>query len=166
MNSLVAAIDESARLKAAAGIPLAAPDGFAINAPGQPDAPELTASQAAREPLNDIKRAEWNGAQAGFRVYRDWLAIINAYPTTRGSPVYINSTNTYAPDQKIPPVQNYPKGWLTSALDAINDEPQIQALCWFMDELPNDPNRDAYSLSRRRGKLAEAADEFDALLRR
>lgn len=166
MNTLVAAIDESARAKAVAGIPLAAPDGFAINAPGRPDAPELTASQAAREPLTDLKRAEWNGAQAGFRVYRDWLAIINAYPTTRGLPVYINSTNTAPPDQKTPPMQNYPKGWLTNALNAINDEPQVQALCWFMDALPGDPTWDAYSLSGQQGKLAEAADEFDALLHR
>lgn len=166
MNTLVAAIDETARTKATAGIPLAAPDEFAINVPGRPDAPELTASHAARELLTDLKRAEWNGAQAGFRAYRDWLTIINAYSTTRGSPVYINSTNTFTPDQQVPPVRNYPKGWLTSALQAVNSEPQIHSPCWFMDDLPDDPNWDAYSLSNRQGKLANAVDEFDALLKR
>ena len=40
MNTLVAALDEGARTKAAAGIPLAAPDGFALHVPGRPEAAE------------------------------------------------------------------------------------------------------------------------------
>lgn len=165
MNTLVAAIDEAARAKADAGVPLAAPDGFALNAPGQPDAPELDASNAAEEPLTDLKRAEWNGAQAGFRVYRDWLSIINAYAATRGLPAYINAANTFTPERNAPPAQNYPKGWLTSALKAVNAEPQVQALCWFMDWLPGDPNWEPFSLTQRQGKLADADDEFGVLLR-
>lgn len=165
MNTLVAALDEAARAKAAAGISLAAPDGFALNAFGRPDAPELSRARAAEEPLHDLKRAAWNGAQAGFRVYRDWLAIINSYPSTRGLPAYITASNTFAPGEDAPPAQNYPTGWLTSALTAINAEPQVHALCWFMDWLPNDPGWDAFSLTNRQGKLGDAADEFDRLLR-
>jgi hypothetical protein len=41
---------------------------------------------------------------------------------------------------------------------------QIQALCWFMDELP-DTQWDLFSLAKRRGRMIYAADEFDALLR-
>ncbi|WP_169238987.1 hypothetical protein [Candidatus Roseilinea sp. NK_OTU-006] len=165
MNTVVAALDEAARAKAKAGISLAAPDGFALNAFGRPNAPEMQAAPAAEEPQRDLRRAEWNGAQAGFRVYRDWLAIINSYPSTRGLPVYITASNTFAPGEVTPPAQNYPTGWLTSALAAINAEPQVQSLCWFMDWLPDDASWDAFSLTNRQGKLGDAADEFDALLR-
>lgn len=165
MNTVVAALDEAARAKAKAGVSLAAPDGFALNAFGRPDAPEMQAAPAAEEPQRDLRRAEWNGAQAGFRMYRDWLAIINSYPSTRGLPVYITASNTFAPGEVTPPAQNYPKGWLTSALAAINAEPQVQSLCWFMDWLPDDASWDAFSLTNRQGKLGDAADEFDALLR-
>lgn len=165
MNTLVAALDASAREHARSGFPYLAPDGFAVQAPGRPDAPELDAADAAREPRLDLRRREWNGAQAGFRVYRDWLAIVNAYPTTRGLPVFISATNTFAPDTQVPPAQNYPKGWLTNALAAVNAEPQIQALCWFMDGLPSDEQWALFALSERKGLVANAADEFDALLR-
>ena len=165
MNSLVAALDASVRTKAAAGIALAAPDGFAVQAPGRPDAPELAGWGGAEEPRVDLPRADWGGAQAGFRVYRDWLAIINAYPSTRGLPVYITASNTFAPDEGVPPAQNYPRGWLTAALEAINQEPQVWALCWFMDGPLSDEQWGAFSLSRGVGRMAEAAQEFDALLR-
>jgi hypothetical protein len=54
---------------------------------------------------------------------------------------------------------------LTSALEAVNAEPQVHALCWFMDGLPDDPRWDLFSLRNRQGKLAQADDEFGALLR-
>ncbi|MFN4294538.1 MAG: hypothetical protein ACK4JD_10435 [Thermoflexales bacterium] len=165
MNTLVRYVDESARAKAAAGIPFAAPDGFAVQAPGRPDAPELGGSGSA-EPQTDLRRREWNGAQAGFRVYREWLDIINAYPSTRGLPVYITSANTLIPAVGIPPAQNYPRGWLSSALSAVNGEPQIQALCWFLDDLPGDTQWENFSLTRRRGRLVDAAEEFEELLKR
>ena len=166
MNTLVAALDEGARAKSAAGIPLAAPDGFALHVPGRPEALELAGWDRAEEPRLGLPRAEWKGAQAGFRVYRDWLAIINAYPTTRGLPVYITSTNTFAPDEGTPPAQNYPPGWLTTALEVINGEPQVQALCWFLDEdRSGDPRWDWFSLTQHPGRLIYAAEEFDALLR-
>ncbi|HPL27387.1 MAG TPA: hypothetical protein PLG21_04930 [Anaerolineae bacterium] len=165
MNSLVAALDEAARTKAAAGIPLAAPDGFALQAPGRPAAAELTGRSGAEEPRLDLKRASWQGAQAGFRVYRDWLAIINAYPATRGLPAYITSSNTYAPDDGAPPAQNYPRGWLSAALAEADAEPQVQALVWFLDGPLGDAQWDGFSLARRQGHAAEAADEFDALLK-
>jgi len=164
MNTLVAALDEGARAKAAAGIPLAAPDGFALHVPGRPGAPELAGQDGAKDPRLDLRRAEWGGAQAGFRVYRDWLTIVNAYPTTRGLPVYITATNTFAPDEGTPPAQNYPRGWLTTALEVINGEPQVQALCWFLDYYPHTTQWDWFSLHRRPGRLIGAAEEFDALL--
>ncbi len=164
MNTLVALLDETVQAKAAAGIPLAAPDGFAVQAPGRPDAPELAGQDGAIEPWRDLRRAEWHGAQAGFRVYRDWLDIINAYPTTRGLPVYITSANTFTPDRGVPPAQNYPRGWLTAALEVIDAEPQVQALCWFMDYFPHDTQWDYFSLTLHPGRLIDAAEEFEALL--
>jgi hypothetical protein len=166
MYALVALLDEGARAKAAAGIPLAAPDGFNVQAPGLPDAPELVGSLRADEPRADMRREAWNGARVGFGVYRDWLDIINAYPTTRGLPVYIISTNTYDREAGIPPAQNYPRGWLTTALDVIDAEPQIVALVWFLDNFPHSDQWDWFSLTRKPGRLVDAAEEFDALLRR
>lgn len=165
-NTLVHALNEAARAKAEAGIPLTAPDGFAVQASGRPDAPELAGQDGAEEPRIDLRREAWDGAQAGFRVYRDWLAIINGYPTTRGLPVYVTSTNTFAPDVGVPPAQNYPKGWLSAALDVIDEEPQVKALCWFMDYFPHDTQWQYFSLTRQPGRMLDAAEEFDALLRR
>jgi hypothetical protein len=164
MNTLVALLDEGAQAKAAAGIPLAAPDGFAIHASGRPEALELAGQSGAEEPRIDLPRSEWNDAQAGFRIYRDWLDIVNAYPTTRGLPVYITTVNTYIKDEGLLPSQNYPSGWLTTALEVINEESQVHALCWFIDDFPYDTQWDQFSLTQHPGRLAEAAQEFDALL--
>ncbi len=167
MNTLVALLDESARAKAAIGIPLAAPDGFAVNAPGRPGMAEQEGYSGADEPRIELHRAEWGKAQAGFRIYRDWLAIINAYPTTHGLPIYITAANTFAPDEGTVPAQNYVRGWLTTALEVIEREPQVQALCWFIDEdLSGDPRWNWFSLTLHPGRLIDAAEEFDALLRR
>lgn len=165
MNSLVAALNEGVLAKQAAGVALAAPDGFALQVPGRPGAPELVGRDGSEEPRLDVRRAAWGGAQAGFRIYQDWLAIINAYPTTRGLLAYITSTNTFAPDEGTPPAQNYPRGWLTTALQVVNEEPQVQALCWFIDGPLGDTQWDWFSLSRPVGRLIDAAQEFDALLR-
>jgi hypothetical protein len=166
-NTLVAAIDETARQKAAMGIPLAAPDGFAINAPGRPLARELVEHSGAEEPGLDVRRSEWSGAQAGFRVYRDWLNIINAYSTTSGLPVYITSTNTFTTDEGIVPAQNYIPGWLTTAFQVVNQEYQLQALCWFIDrDRSGDARWDMFSLAKHPGRLINASEEFDLLLQR
>ncbi len=164
-NTLVAHLDASAKRKAAAGFPLTGPDGFAVQTPGRPDAPELQPEQRALEPLLDLPRAEWGGAQAGFRVYRDWLAVINAHETTRGRPMFITSTNTFTPDHPALPAQNYPHGWLNAALQEVNGEPQVAALCWFLDfDSSGDHRWDGFSLSTQTGELIEAEREFDALL--
>lgn len=165
MNSLVWVLDETARAKAEAGIPLVSPDGFTAHASGRPEAPELAGRSAAEEPRLDLPREEWMGAQVGFGIYRDWLDIVNAYPSTQGLPVYITTINTYISDEGIPPARNYPSGWLTTALDVVNHEPQVHALCWFIDDFPHDTQWDQFSLTQRIGRLDEAADEFDALLR-
>ncbi len=163
-NTLVTALDESARAKAEAGIPLAAPDGFAVQAPGRPQAPAMEGRDPAEEPLYDLRREAWDGARAGFRVYRDWLAVINAYDSMRGLPVYINATNTFTPDDGVPPAQNYPQGWLTTALEVIEGEPQVKALCWFLDYFPHDDQWEHFSLTRRPGRMLDAAEEFEGLL--
>ncbi|MCE7987259.1 MAG: hypothetical protein DYG89_39325 [Caldilinea sp. CFX5] len=164
MNTLVAALDEAAQIKAAAGIARSGPDGFALQVPGRPDAPELAGSPPAEEPRRQLTSHEWPGAQMGFQVYQDWLRIINSYATTRGLPAYITATNTFAPDVEIPPAQNYPTGWLTTALAVVNTEPQVQTLCWFLDLIPGDDRWDSFSLTRQPGKMLYAAEEFDALL--
>ena len=165
MDTLVGYLDESARAKASAGIPLSAPDGFALHVPGRPGAPELMGQPRAQEPHLDLRRSEWDGAQAGFRVYQDWLAIVNAYPTTQGLPVYVTSTNTSVPGENIPPAQSYPEGWLAAALAEVAPVPQIHALCWFLDDdRSGDARWDWYSLSQGSGRLAYAAEEFDLLL--
>jgi hypothetical protein len=101
----------------------------------------------------------------GFQVYRDWLKIINASETMRGLPIYIVSTNTFDREAGVPPAQNYPQGWLTTALGVVNAEPQVQALCWFLDEFPHSEQWDYFSLTRHPGRLVDAAEEFDWLLR-
>lgn len=158
-NTLVAYLDEAVQAKSAAGVPLTAPAGFAIQAPGRPSA----AAQPDREPATDLRRMAWDGAQAGFRVYRDWLASINRFPTTQGQPAYIISTNTWTADTPVPPAQNYPAGWLTSALAEVNRAPQIQALCWFLDAPPGE-QWTPFSLSQPVGRMHDAAAEFDRLL--
>ncbi|MEM7532168.1 MAG: hypothetical protein AAF639_08330 [Chloroflexota bacterium] len=164
MNTLVRYLDEATLARQTAGIPLSGPDGFAIQAPGNPTAPELGETPASQEPLLDLPRATWQGAQVGFSVYRDWIAIINDYETTQNLPIYISSTNTYIPSQGIPPAQNYPAGWLTNALDVVNQNPQIVALIWFMDDLPGDEQWQWFSLRQGSGRLIEAAGEFEGLL--
>jgi hypothetical protein len=166
MNTLVAAIDSAAHDSALAGLSAAAPDGFALHAPGRPTAPELGQSAPADEPRTPLPRAEWGGAQAGFQVYRDWLAIINTYTRTRGLPVYITSTNTSAPGDSVPPAENYPRGWLSAAYDVTNADPQVQALIWFADTSPTDDQWRFFALTPPNGLMIDAAQEFDLLLGR
>lgn len=164
MNTLVALLDAATQAKAAAGVARSGPDGFALQAPGRLDALQFDGAAAAEEPRRELTSPAWPGAQMGFRVYQDWLSIINSYSTTRGLPAYITATNTFAPDVETPPAQNYPPGWLTTALTVINTEPQVQTLCWFLDLIPGDDRWDSFSLTRQPGKLLYAAEEFDALL--
>jgi hypothetical protein len=164
MNTLVAALDEAARARAAAGVALTAPDGFAVQAPGRVDAPAL-GGRGAEEPRTDLPDPRWPGAQAGFRVYRDWLAIVNRHGSTAGRPLYITATNTFVADAGVPPAQNYPAGWLRTALAVVAAEPQVRALIWFLDEPTEDGAWDFFSLTRRAGRLVDAADDLDALLR-
>jgi hypothetical protein len=161
MNTLSAYLDESARKKQESGIALASADGFSVQAPGRTDAPDVLASPS-KEPLLDLHQPMWGNAQMGFRIYRDWLDIINRYQTSRGLPVYITSTNTFTSDSQIEPAQNYPAGWLTNALAEINSQPQVQALCWFVDR-PYD-KWSGFSLKAGLGSVKEASLEFDRLL--
>jgi len=163
MNTLVHYLDATTRSKQAVGFTLVAPDGFAVQASGRVEAPEV-ASQPAQEPSTNISRIGWNGAQAGFRVYRDWLRIINNYSTTRNLPLFITSANTYTLNTQIEPEQNYPVGWLTSALNEINNETQVQALCWFVD-IPYDKWA-GFSLKAQQGHLKDGYIEFDQLLQK
>jgi hypothetical protein len=162
--TLVTALDDAAQARAAAGIAQAAPDGFAIQSPGNPDSPKLTDEERPLEPGLDLFSQRWDGAQIGFRVYQDWLAIINSTPTTQGKPVYITASNTFGADHAGSPSHNYPIGWLTAALNEVNHQPQIYALCWFVDEFDYDQQWQEFSLSDPQGAMRDAAHEFDALL--
>jgi len=164
-HTLVTYMAQAAEKKSAAGQPAPLPHGFAVQAPGRPDAPELQGADRAQEPLHDLPRPAWHGAQAGFRVYRDWLSIIDSQPTTRGLPLYITSTNTYTPDNPIPPAQNYPRGWLRAAYAEVSAQPRVRSLIWFLDyDASGDHRWDAFSLSTGFGQMYEAARDFDALL--
>jgi len=163
-NTLVALLDETAQAKANAGKLFISLDGFAVQTAGQVNLPELKRLDRALEPTLDLPRGRWHGAQAGFQVYRDWLNIINQYETTRQVPVYISSVNTFIRDQNITPAQNYPSGWLTNALNVIQSEPQVVALCWFMDDIPNDEQWREFSLTHQFNHLGSTATEFDQLL--
>ncbi len=161
-TTLVAYLNQTAQLKASAGYPFVAPDGFAVQAPGRPASPYLGVDPS-QEAQSDLYHPEWGTAQAGFRVYRDWLAIVNRYPSTQGLPLYITATNTFTTDPGIPPAQNYPRGWLTAALNEINQQPQVRALCWFVDAPLGDMWKE-FSLQRHMGRMNDAATEFDQLL--
>ena len=90
--------------------------------------------------------------------------MINGHATTRGLPAYITSTNTCT-QLEIPPASNYPPGWLTAALAEIRREPQVQALCWFVDlDQSGSQAWDEFSLALRSERMDAAADEFDRLL--
>lgn len=163
-HTLVSLLDQAAQAKSASGTPFAAPDGFAVQAFGRPDLPQMVAYAPADEPFLDLHQAEWGEAQMGFRVYRDWLAIINSHTTTANRPVYITAANTHNFERNTPPAQNYPPGWLTNAYQVIRQEPQIHALCWFIDYFPHDDQWDFFSLSEPRVRVIDAAEEFDTLL--
>lgn len=158
MNTLVARLDEQARLLVENGIADGAPDGFAVQAFGRLP----LATTPADEPQQNLTLP--SGAQVGFRIWEDWLAIINQYPTTAHKPVYINATNTFDPTTGTLPADNYPRGWLTNALTAVNNEPQIAALCWFIDDFPHDDQWELFSLSGEIGRMLEANAEFSTLL--
>lgn len=164
MNTMVSFIHDGAAAKAEHGIADTSPDGFAVQAFGRVNATELPADQRAQEPFLNMHHAAWGDAQLGFRVFADWLDIINSYVYTTGKPVYINASNTFDPETGSVPAENYPTGWLTNALTAINQEPQIYALCWFMDGFSHDEQWAMFSLTTPRGLLVEAAQEFDQLL--
>lgn len=163
-NTLISVLNQTAQAKSAIGLPFAAPDGFALQAFGRPDLQQMAPFAPATEPLLDLRQPDWGSAQMGFRVYQDWLAIINNYPTTIGLPTFIVATNTFNFEAGTPPAQNYPSGWLTNALTIINEEPQILAMCWFIDYFPHDDQWDFFSLTQPRGRTIDAAQEFDALL--
>ncbi len=164
MHTLVTLLDETVQARAAAGIPLAAPDGFAIDAPGNPESTKMDGLNPALEPQTDLISTTWHGAQLGFRVYQDWLDIINSQVGTQGLPLYIIASNTYGADSTGPPAQTYPDGWLTQALAEIHDQPQVQALCWFVDYFPYNDQWVDFSLTAPVGNMTIAAAEFDALL--
>lgn len=160
-NTLVSALNEVALAHPA----YLRPDGFAVQAFGQTTAPELGQTPPAEEPLTDLKRPDWGGAQAGFRIYQDWQAIINHYPATALLPIYITAANTFDYSTGQPPAQTYPAGWLTAAVQEVNSQPQILALCWFMDSFPDDPQWKYFALTPPVGQVNLTAEEFSILLK-
>ncbi|MCZ7668019.1 MAG: hypothetical protein M5U34_12915 [Chloroflexi bacterium] len=164
MNSVVTYINAAAAAKIEHGISDTAPDGFAIQAFGRVDAPELSAAQRAQEPFIPLHREEWGEAQAGFRIYQDWLDIINQYEYTAGKPVYINASNTFEQRNRTFSCRQLPRKLVEQCPEAINQEPQIRTLAWFPESLPHDEQWAMFSLTTPRALLIEASQEFDALL--
>lgn len=164
MHTTLTYLDQSAQLKASIGRANLAPDGFAVQAFGRVTHESLTTEERANEPKMTLHFEEWGEAQMGFRVFEDWLTLINQFATTQGKPVYINASNTFDGLTGSVPADNYPVGWLTTALEEVEKVPQIYALCWFMDGFSHDEQWIMFSLITARGLLIEAAQEFDQLL--
>lgn len=162
MNTLVWAIHKTTIEKSDNGISMVLPDGFAIPCPGRPGA--FDNNNAYKEPTLDLRLSQWHGAQGGFRIFEDWMNIINSYHTTKGLPLFIVTTNTFCIDEGIPPAQNYPAGWLATALDVINKEPQIKGMVWFLDYFPHGTAWEYFSLTRKKGNMLYASEDFESLL--
>lgn len=165
-NTLVADLDRSILEKEAAGLANSAPDGFAASAAGRTALAVEAGFPAAAEPGLDFPVAAWGGAQGGFRVYRDWVRILNTYPSLADSPLYLTAVNTYVPDGTSTPAENYPDGWLTAALDEVEAHRQVAALIWFADTSPTDAQWQYFALMYPKGNLVDAAREFEQLLQR
>lgn len=165
-NTLAAALDQSILEKLAAGQPDVTPAGFAASAAGRITLAESLGRNGAEEPLIDLPVAEWGGAQGGFRVYRDWLEVLKAYPTLASQPLYLTAVNTFVPDESRTPAENYPVGWLTAALTEVETQPQVSALIWFADTSPTDSQWQFFALTFPKGNLVDAAHEFEQLLQR
>lgn len=159
LNTVLGYIDQAAEMQARRGRPQMWADGVAIQAFGRVNGLKVPFQEPSTNQLD-------KGAQNGFRVYRDALTVVNQHPYTNGKPVYITATNTLDSKKSSTPSQNYPKGWLATALAEVNRQPQIAALCWFIDSFPYDDQWDEFSLQERKGNLKDAADEFDRLLQR
>jgi hypothetical protein len=91
---------------------------------------------------------------------------VNRHPSTSGLPLYVTATNTFAPDAPVPPAQSYRPGWLRTAAEVVETEPQVHALIWFLDDPTGDGAWDFFSLATRPGRLADAAADLDRLLAR
>jgi len=165
-NTLVANLERSILEKEGVGQTNAAPDGFAASAAGRLGLAVANGYAPAAEPGLDFPVAEWGGAQGGFRVYRDWLQIVNAYPTLTDRPLYLMGVNTFVPDETATPAENYPDGWLTAALAEAEAQTQVAALIWFADTTPTDTQWQYFALTFPKGNLVDAAREFDQLLQR
>ncbi len=135
------------------------PDGFAIHAYGRtglPGSPSFTAN----EPHTDVPFGG-RGAQGGFRVYRDWCAIIDAAGFAPNLPVFVTETNTLTGN---PSSQSYPSGWYVEALQELQTAgPRFHALCWFVD---NDPSGGwpGERLTNPTGNCVQASQDFDAAI--
>jgi hypothetical protein len=132
------------------------PDGFAIHAYGRTGLPG-TAGFTRDEPHMDVPFGV-NGAQGGFRVYRDWTEIIDATGFPPTLPLFVTEANTLTVG---PSSQTYPPGWFTEALRELRGAgPRYYALCWFVDDDPSDGWLDE-SLTNPRGNCVQANDEFN-----
>ena len=165
-NTLVAELEASVLEKQAAGLADVAPDGFAVTAVGRVAMAEALGFDGGGEPTLDLPVETWGGAQGGFRVYRDWQAVLAGYPTLAGKPLYLTAVNTFVPDGTDTPAENYPSGWLTTALAEVEAQHQIEALIWFADTSPTDSQWVSFALTLPKGNLIDAAREFDQLLQR
>jgi hypothetical protein len=121
------------------------PDAFAIHAYGRTGLPGSDGF-SRDEPHLDVPFGT-NGAQGGFRVYRDWAAIIDATGFDPAVPIFVTETNTLT---VAPSSQSYPSGWYTEALRELRAAgPRYHALCWFVDNDPSGAGRPSASRTPR-----------------
>ncbi len=165
-NTLAAHLEYAALEKQAAGLSDATPDGFALAASGRIATAVAMGRTPSEEPIMDMATPAWGGAQAGFQVYRDWMTVLRGYPTLASQPLYLTAVNTFVPDGTETPADNYPAGWLSTALVEIETQSQVAALIWFSDTSPTDAQWQYFALTFPKGNLVDAAREFEQLLQR
>jgi len=135
------------------------PDAFAIHAYGRTGLPGSDGF-SREEPHREVPFGT-QGAQGGFRVYRDWLAIIDATGFDRALPIFVTETNTLT---VAPSSQSYPGGWYLEALQELRAAgPRFYALCWFVD---NDPSGGWVNerLTNAQGNCVLANEDFNAAI--
>ncbi|MFN0072845.1 MAG: hypothetical protein ACKVVP_15275 [Chloroflexota bacterium] len=153
---------------------LSAPDGFALHAYGRVG-DDGTANGGSQEPHRSVPSPVPYPASAeyGFRVYRQWLAVMDGYPLLQLAPVWITETNTFTTthcDQSYP---MNPPGWYFEAVKEIYDfnhdpfvsvQNRIKSVCWFVDRnFDGNWGLDAIS-GHTMGRLGAASNDFNSVL--
>jgi len=136
------------------------PDGFAIHAYGRTQGPG-SPSFTRNEPHTNVPFTD-QGDQGGFRVYRDWTAIMDGAGFTPDLPIFVTETNTRTDGEHVSS-RTYPSGWYLEALRELQAAGgRFHALCWFVDD-PTGGWEDE-RLTSPQGNCVQAEADFNAAL--